>query len=143
MAEITSTIAGGGSRLIHIRRARLTVTSGEGAGTSWQVDRDLIRIGARADNEVTLTDSTVSRLHAEIVRGQQGTILRDLQSTNGTFVGAVRIRARARLRPPDAQGDRDEHSGDRDARSHASRKANAIWRFSATNGFGSQRGRPA
>lgn len=92
MAEITSTIAGGGSRIIHIRRARLTVTSGEGAGTSWQVDRDVIRIGARADNEVTLTDSTVSRLHAEIVRGQQGTILRDLQSTNGTFVGAVRIR---------------------------------------------------
>ena len=92
MAEITSTIAGGGSRLIHIRRARLTITSGEGAGESWQVDRDVIRIGARADNDVVLTDSTVSRLHAEIVRGQQGTILRDLQSTNGTFVGPVRVR---------------------------------------------------
>ncbi len=92
MAEITSTIAGGSSRQIHIRRARLTVTAGEGLGRSWQVDRDVIRIGARADNDVVLTDSTVSRGHAEIVRGQHGTVLRDLSSTNGTFVGPVRIR---------------------------------------------------
>ncbi len=92
MAEITSTIGGGGSRQIHIRRARLRVVSGESAGQTWMVDRDLIRIGARADNDVVLTDTTVSRQHAEITRGPQGTILRDLNSTNGTWVGNVRVR---------------------------------------------------
>ncbi len=92
MPEITSAIAGGGSRQIHIRRARLTIVAGEGAGRSYQVDRDLIRIGARSDNDVVLTDSTVSRQHAEIARGAGGTILRDLNSTNGTFVGPVRVR---------------------------------------------------
>ena len=40
----------------------------------------------------SLSDTTVSRLHAEIVRGRDGTILRDLGSTNGTFVGAVRVK---------------------------------------------------
>ncbi|MBM4391909.1 MAG: sigma 54-dependent Fis family transcriptional regulator [Deltaproteobacteria bacterium] len=92
MAEITSTIAGGGTRQIHIRRARLTAMNGGDQGKTWQVDRDLIRIGARADNDVVLTDATVSRQHAEIVRSGQGTILRDLGSTNGTFAGPVRVR---------------------------------------------------
>ncbi len=92
MAEITSTIAGGGTRQIHIRRARLTAMNGADQGKTWQVDRDLIRIGARADNDVVLTDATVSRQHAEIVRSAQGTILRDLGSTNGTFAGPVRVR---------------------------------------------------
>ncbi|MSP56565.1 MAG: FHA domain-containing protein [Myxococcales bacterium] len=92
MSEITSTIAGTNTRQIHIRRARLTCTDGENATGTWLVDRDVIRIGARPDSDVVLTDSTVSRTHAEIVRGREGTILRDLGSTNGTFVGPVRVR---------------------------------------------------
>ena len=92
MAEITSTIVGGGTRQIHIRRARLTAVNGAEAGKTWQCDRDLIRIGARADNDVVLSEATVSRQHAEIVRGPQGTILRDLGSTNGTFAGPVRVK---------------------------------------------------
>ena len=92
MSEITSTIAGGGARQIFIRRARLMCTDGENAGQSWLVDRDVIRIGARPDSDVVLTDSTVSRAHAEIIRGREGTILHDKNSTNGTFVGPVRVR---------------------------------------------------
>jgi len=92
MSDITSTISGGAARQIHIRRARLTCTEGENLSQSWLVDRDVIRIGARPDCDVVLGDSTVSRVHAEIVRGRDGTILRDLGSTNGTFVGPVRVR---------------------------------------------------
>ena len=92
MPEITSTIAGGAARQIYIRRARLTCTEGENRAQSWLVDRDVITIGARPDCDVVLSDSTVSRTHAEIVRGREGTILRDLGSTNGTFVGPVRVR---------------------------------------------------
>jgi transcriptional regulator with GAF, ATPase, and Fis domain len=92
MSEITSTIASAGTRQIHLRRARLSCVDGANAGDTWQIERDVIRIGAREDNDIRLTDTTVSRLHAEIVRGREGTILRDLGSTNGTFVGAVRVR---------------------------------------------------
>ena len=92
MTEITSAIAGGGTRQIHIRRARLSCTEGANAGDAWRVDRDVIRIGSRPDNDVVLKDTTVSRMHAEIVRGHDGTILRDLGSTNGTYAGPVRVR---------------------------------------------------
>jgi DNA-binding NtrC family response regulator len=92
MSEITSTILGGGVRQIHIRRARLACTDGTNVGENWQIDRDIIQIGSRVDADVVLRDSTVSRAHAEIVRGHEGTILRDLGSTNGTFVGPVRVR---------------------------------------------------
>lgn len=92
MSEITSTIASAGTRQIHLRRARLACVEGANAGANWQVERDVIRIGSKEDNDVRLADTTVSRYHAEIVRGREGTILRDLGSTNGTFVGPVRVR---------------------------------------------------
>ena len=41
---------------------------------------------------MVLTDKTVSRIHAEIVRTREGIILRDAGSTNGTFVGPIKIR---------------------------------------------------
>jgi transcriptional regulator with GAF, ATPase, and Fis domain len=92
MSEITSTIASAGARQIHLRRARVSCVEGANAGSDWKIERDVIRIGSREDNDIRLGDTTVSRLHAEIVRGREGTILRDLGSTNGTFVGAVRVR---------------------------------------------------
>ena len=92
MSEITSTIAVAGTRQIHVRRARLACVEGGNVGSNWQIERDVIRIGSREDNDIRLSDTTVSRLHAEIVRGRDGTILRDLGSTNGTFVGAVRVK---------------------------------------------------
>ena len=61
-------------------------------GQSWEFELDVIRIGASQELDVLLTDPTVSRRHAEIVRTPIGVLLRDLNSTNGTFVGQVRIR---------------------------------------------------
>jgi DNA-binding NtrC family response regulator len=43
-------------------------------------------------NDLRLTDDTVSRNHAEVVRTAEGLVLRDLGSTNGTYVGPVRIK---------------------------------------------------
>ena len=51
----------------------------------------MIRIGARRGNDVQLTDSKVSGLHCEIRLDDRGYRLRDLDSTNGTFVGGLRI----------------------------------------------------
>jgi len=92
MVEITTTLGSGGPRQIHIRRGRLTCVAGEDKGQSWLVDGDLVRIGSRSGNNIALSDTTVSRRHAEVLRVPEGVLLRDLASTNGTFVGPVKVR---------------------------------------------------
>jgi EAL domain-containing protein (putative c-di-GMP-specific phosphodiesterase class I) len=65
---------------------------GEG-GRPWtiQVRRTPFRIGRRPGLDLTLPTESVSNEHAELVRDGQGLRLRDLGSTNGTFVNRERI----------------------------------------------------
>ncbi len=77
---------------IRVRRATLTALEGPDAGKTWPVDRDCVAIGSFDGGDIALTDSAVSRRHAEIVRTPDGTVLRDLGSTNGTWVGAMKVR---------------------------------------------------
>lgn len=47
-------------------------------------------IGSRNDNDLIITDSTVSRQHAQLFRNKDGQVcLRDLGSLNGTIVNKV------------------------------------------------------
>jgi len=94
MSEITSIINTHDPALmqINLRRIRIDVLNGPDQGKWAEFDHDVVRIGAHQGNHFQVTDSTVSRRHAEITRTRDGLVLRDLGSTNGTFVGAVRIR---------------------------------------------------
>ena len=51
-----------------------------------------IFIGRTPDNALVLDDGSVSRRHASLTHGDEGWTLRDLGSTNGTFVNGVRVR---------------------------------------------------
>jgi len=59
-----------------------------GGGTSGAV----IKIGSAEGSLLRLADKSVSRLHLELEIRQGGLTIRDLGSTNGTFIGDVRIR---------------------------------------------------
>jgi hypothetical protein len=52
-----------------------------------------IVIGRSKDCDVPLADGNVSRRHAELGRSEEGFVLRDLDSTNGTMVNGRRIRS--------------------------------------------------
>ena len=80
------------SKTLTLRRIHLRVTEGPDTGTQYAFDHDVIQIGSKAHSDVCLSDDTVSRNHAVIRRTKDGIVLRDLESTNGTFVGPVRIR---------------------------------------------------
>ncbi len=94
MSDITSVIStdDGDRRQLHLRRMHLAVVEGEDEGLEGEFDHDVVRIGAREGNHFRLTDSTVSRNHAEILRTPEGVLLRDLGSTNGTWMNEVRVR---------------------------------------------------
>jgi DNA-binding NtrC family response regulator len=85
------TYVGGRATSARLRRVRIEVTSGPDAGLVRDIEASVIRIGARRGNDVQLTDSKVSGLHAEIRLDDRGYRLRDLDSTNGTYVSSLRI----------------------------------------------------
>src|SRR5438128_8443282 len=45
----------------------------------------------RESRQLPLTDNTVSRRHAELMPGDDGWVLRDLGSSNGTYINGLRI----------------------------------------------------
>jgi putative nucleotidyltransferase with HDIG domain len=51
----------------------------------------LLRAGRLSSLEIVLDDSSVSRRHAEVRLGEEGWYVRDLESTNGTYVNGIRI----------------------------------------------------
>ena len=52
----------------------------------------MIRIGKAPENDLVISDETVSRVHFEIVRDAKGYLVRDLNSTNGTFLDGAEIK---------------------------------------------------
>jgi len=62
-------------------------------GRSFAVGDLPLVIGRSPDVEVVVNDPNVSRQHAEVWRTAEGVAVRDLQSTNGTFVNGHRISA--------------------------------------------------
>ena len=82
-------------------RIRLRGVSPQLEGKHWETATQL-RIGRFENLEIVLNDPSISRKHAEIVIGEQGWVLRDLGSTNGTFLNGIRVgRSDRKLRQRD------------------------------------------
>ena len=52
----------------------------------------LVSIGTLPTNDLVVTDTTVSRTHAAVEEKTDRYVIRDLDSTNGTFLDGVRVR---------------------------------------------------
>ncbi len=65
---------------------RLTVYFPDDSPTVHQWSGDRLSIGRLADNDLSIDDDSISSRHAEIVGAEGAAILRDLDSTNGTFL---------------------------------------------------------
>ncbi len=83
---------GSGTRAIELSRCALLALGGPQRGEEVIVDRECFRIGKSPDNDLVISDATVSREHCEIVRDDKGFLLRDLGSTNGTLLDGAEIR---------------------------------------------------
>ncbi len=78
--------------VVRYAKVRVTVTRGPDVGLSFETAGLPIHIGTAPENDLVLTDDTVSRRHAEFEPTPLGMRLRDVASTNGIMLGGVRIR---------------------------------------------------
>jgi transcriptional regulator with GAF, ATPase, and Fis domain len=77
---------------VNLRRCKLIVIKGPQRGTEFVIGGDVIRVGKAPENDLVVGDETVSRVHFEIVRDAKGYLVRDLKSTNGTFLDGAEIK---------------------------------------------------
>ena len=73
------------------RTAMVVVKRGPNAGSKFALEKDVTSAGRHPESDVFLDDITVSRRHAEIVRGPDGYLVRDAGSLNGTYLNRERI----------------------------------------------------
>ena len=69
---------------------RVDVVDGPDRGGT-ATSSETLSVGTSRDNALVVTDFTVSRYHLEVTAKAGGILITDLGSTNGTYVGAVRI----------------------------------------------------
>jgi DNA-binding NtrC family response regulator len=93
MIEKTATrILDGGSPMIRQSGGgRLLVVKGPDRGESIAIGRVSFTLGSGSGCDVPLSDPTISRRHLGVEPGTDGVLLRDLGSTNGSFVQGSRF----------------------------------------------------
>ena len=70
-----------------------TMRSVDGEPREYIIQHESTSIGRRSDNDIVISDPSASRYHAEVtlITDDNSLVLRDLASTNGTFVNRIRI----------------------------------------------------
>ena len=77
-----------------VTRLSVVVARGPGAGAMVTTEPGAsASVGTADDNDLRLGDPTVSRYHLELRPTPAGIVVTDLDSTNGTFAGGIRLRS--------------------------------------------------
>jgi DNA-binding NtrC family response regulator len=90
-ASITRLIAKDAAIFRQSGRGRFIVIRGPDRGESLVVGPSPVTLGSGSASEVCLSDPTISRRHLSISLADSGVFVRDLGSTNGSFVGGARF----------------------------------------------------
>jgi two-component system cell cycle response regulator len=72
----------------------LVMIYGEYLGRKYRIERQPILIGRSPNCNIQLVDDCVSRQHCRMIPANNGVIVSDLNSTNGTYIDGVAVHAR-------------------------------------------------
>ncbi len=86
--------------VIFQRKCQIVILDGPAKGRKLDLNKPVIRLGKREGNDLVLEEKTVSRNHVEILQSEDSYLLRDLDSTNGTYINDIRVKE-AYLTPGD------------------------------------------
>ncbi|MBX3228232.1 MAG: sigma 54-dependent Fis family transcriptional regulator [Labilithrix sp.] len=81
-----------GARGVAVLAVELVVIEGPSRGVRCRVENGTAKVGSAEGSSLRLADRAVSRVHLEVVASATSVTLRDLGSTNGTFIGETRVR---------------------------------------------------
>lgn len=87
-----------GTAIAPVKTLQVSVVEGPDRGAVHRARYDRVAVGTARDNDLVLTDQTVSRYHLELSQLGDRISIIDLGSTNGTLVGPARIE-RATIEP--------------------------------------------
>jgi hypothetical protein len=79
--------------------AKLVVLSESLAGKIHELTVDTTTVGRVEDNAFQIPEASVSSHHAEIIKRGSEIVIRDLNSTNGTFINGQQITGEGVLKP--------------------------------------------
>src|SRR5947208_1698519 len=81
-----------GGRVAGLKRRIYKITVGRGrSAVARRCIEDSVTLGSHEGNTIVVAQPTVSRFHARIELDPRGYLLSDLDSTNGTFAGGLRV----------------------------------------------------
>jgi transcriptional regulator with GAF, ATPase, and Fis domain len=90
---VTTVFDGGRAAFRQLRKSKLVIVAGgEGGKREFELTKARVVGGRSQINDIPIEDKAVSGTHFEIVSDDDGYRLIDAGSTNGTFVGDVRIK---------------------------------------------------
>jgi DNA-binding NtrC family response regulator len=93
-------VEGADKDVVFQRKCQLVVLNSSAKGKKLDLNRPLTKLGKKEDNDLVLDEKTVSRNHVEIVQTEDSYLLKDLGSTNGTYINDIRVKE-AYLSPGD------------------------------------------
>ncbi len=89
--NVTRVVARGDAEVRVMQTCTVEVTAGKDVGKTARVERPTFTIGSHESNDLQLADDSVSKHHLELTVAPDGYRLVDLSSSNGTFLGPVRV----------------------------------------------------
>jgi transcriptional regulator with PAS, ATPase and Fis domain len=73
------------------RSYRIRIVGGPDKGKESVIEVGTLMVGTHPNNDMVITDDTVSRYHLELQHRSEGLQVQDLSTTNGTFHGDTRL----------------------------------------------------
>ena len=78
--------------VVSLRKCQLVVLEGPNKNKKIILNKNLTTIGKRETNDIVLIDKTISRNHLEIEYASDSFLLKDLGSTNGTYINGTKVK---------------------------------------------------
>jgi pSer/pThr/pTyr-binding forkhead associated (FHA) protein len=72
-------------------RAKLFVTNGENSGTAFYLEKNRTTVGRSGKSDIQINDEQASRVHLEISFSHMEFRIRDLNSSNGTYLNGSSV----------------------------------------------------